>query len=67
MSWFDEEDGFRIKETTTFVRATNSFQPGSIIDLDYIKIGEDWLPADAIMHADIKMMPGVHGSSDFAP
>jgi hypothetical protein len=64
VNWFDQEDGFQIKETTIFVRATNSFQPGSTIDLDYIKIGEDWLLADAIMHADMKMMPAIHGRVD---
>lgn len=64
VSWFDEEDGFRIRETSTFIRATNSFQPGSIIDLAYLKIAQDWLPADAIMHVDFKMMPGVHGRID---
>ena len=67
VNWFDQEDGFPIKETTIYVRATNSFQPGSTIDLNYIKIGEDWLPADAIMHADLKMMPGIHGRVQLAP
>jgi hypothetical protein len=64
VSWFDEEDGFPVKETTIFVRATNSFQPGSTIDLNYIKIGEDWLLSDAIMRADMKVMPGIRGRVD---
>jgi hypothetical protein len=64
MSWFDEEDGFPVKETTIFIRATNSFQPGSTIDLNYIKIGEDWLLSDATMRADMKMMPGIRGRVD---
>lgn len=61
VNWFDEEDGIRIKETSIFVRAANSFQPGTTFDLDYIKIGEDWLLASAIMRVDMKMMPGVRG------
>lgn len=61
VTWFDQEDGFPVREKTTYIRATNSFQPGSIIDLNYIKIGDDWLLSDAIMHADMKMAPGLHG------
>lgn len=61
VSWFDQEDGIRIKETSIFVRATNSFQPGTTFDLEYIKIGEDWLLSDAVMHVELKMMPLVGG------
>lgn len=60
VSWFDREAGFIIKETTIFVRATNSFQPGSTIDFDYIKVGEEWLLGDWVMHAELKF-PGMHG------
>ncbi len=61
VNWFDQEDGFPIKETTIYVRATNSFQPGTIFDLDFLKIGDDWLPGDFTMHVDLKMLPGIHG------
>jgi hypothetical protein len=60
VSWFDEDDGFNIKETTIFVRATNSFQPGSTIDFALIKVGEDWLQGDSVMRAELKF-PGIHG------
>jgi hypothetical protein len=61
VSWFDQEDGLAIKETNIFVRATNSFQPGTIFEFDYMKVGDDWVLADAVMHVESKMMPGVHG------
>jgi len=64
LGWFDHEDGFRVKDTSIFIRATNSFQPGSIVDLDFMKIGADWVLANAVRHMDLKMMPGIHGRVD---
>jgi hypothetical protein len=60
VSWFDEEDGFTVKETIIFVRATNSFQPGSSLDFNFIKVDEDWLLGDSVMRAELKMA-GIHG------
>jgi hypothetical protein len=64
VNWFDEEDGYGIKENSLFIRATNSFQRGRTIDLEYLKVGDDWLPGNAIMRADMKMMPGIHGRAE---
>jgi hypothetical protein len=61
VSWFDEEDGIRIREVSTFVRATNSFQPGTIFDLTYTKVGADWVLADALLRADVKMLVAMRG------
>ena len=61
VTWFDEQDGFDIQTRNVFVRASNAWQPGSTIELQYAKVGEEWLPSLAIIHADLKMMAIVHG------
>ncbi|HEY4089518.1 MAG TPA: hypothetical protein VGM43_26510 [Bryobacteraceae bacterium] len=54
-SWFDEQDGNRIRELIEFQRAANGFQPGTVFDLQFVRVGEAWLPSDAIIRASMKM------------
>ena len=54
-SWFDEEDGARIRELVEFHRAANGFQPGTVFDLRFARVGEAWLPSDAIIRVSMKM------------
>jgi hypothetical protein len=54
-TWFDEEDGNRIRELIEFHRAANGFQPGTVFDLQFARVGEAWLPGDAIIRASMKM------------
>lgn len=53
-SWFDEQDGYRFRERIEFQRAANGFQPGTVIDLQFARVGEVWLPSDAIIRASMK-------------
>ncbi len=64
VTWFDQEEGAPIREINVFIRAANGFQPGSKIDLQYRKVGDDWLPDNFSMWADLKMMAVIHGRVD---
>jgi hypothetical protein len=57
--WFDQQEGVRIREHIEFMRAANGFQPGSTMDFEYAKVGEEWLNVSASLKWDIKFMPGV--------
>ncbi len=63
-NWFDQEDGMQVKERDEFIRAANGFQPGTIIDLNFFRIGDDWLPANFEMQVEMKVIPGIHARVD---
>jgi hypothetical protein len=54
-NWFDEQDGNRVRERTEFQRAANGFQPGTVFDLQFARVGDSWLPSDAIIRASMKI------------
>jgi hypothetical protein len=54
-SWFDQQDGNRVRELIEFRRAANGFQPGTVFDLQFARVGEAWLPSDAIIRASMKI------------
>ncbi len=54
-SWFDEQDGNRIRELIEFQRAANGFQPGTVFELQFAHVGEAWLLSDATIRASMKM------------
>jgi hypothetical protein len=59
VTWFDQQDGTRIKKLDTFFRAANGFAPGTTVDSEYVKVGETWLPDTISIRMDLKVMPGV--------
>jgi len=61
VNWFDQEDGFSIKSKDSFVRAVNTVQPGTQIDWEWTKVGDDWLIGNTVMQADMKIVMGIHG------
>jgi hypothetical protein len=62
--WFDEEDGYPIRQTNEFVRAAGDFEPGSTTEIKLMRIGDDWVGDDFYIRADMKVLPGVHASVD---
>ncbi len=64
VNWFDQEDGFAIKESDFFIHAVNSFQAGSTMDWEFTRVGNDWLPGNTVMRADMKIAPGIHARVD---
>ncbi len=60
VTWFDEADGAIVKESNTFIRSANGFQPGSIVDCEYTKVGDDSLPGEFVIRADVKLMAVAH-------
>ncbi len=58
--WFDQQDGMEIKEHIEFIRAATGFQPGSTIDMESVKIGDDWLTDNVDFRFDVKLMLGIH-------
>ncbi len=61
VNWFDREDGIAIKSSAFFIRAINTFEPGTAMDWEKIKIGDDWLTREATMRADMKIVLGIRG------
>jgi hypothetical protein len=61
VNWFDQEDGIPIKSSDFFIRAVNTFQPGTEMDWELTKVGDDWLTSDTTMRADMKIVLGIHG------
>jgi hypothetical protein len=64
VNWFEEQDGARIRDIQTFVRAVNGFQPGSTIQTDYVKSGDAWLPGTLTLRIDLKVMSVVHARGE---
>jgi hypothetical protein len=62
--WFDEEDGYPIRQTNEFIRTAGNFEPGSTTEIDLIRIGDDWVGDDFYIRADMKILPGVHARID---
>ena len=42
-SWFDQQEGMRIKWHDEFIRAAKGFQPGTTVDFELTRIGDSWL------------------------
>ena len=64
VTWFDQEDGDIVKETHLFVKAVDGFQPGPVFDIQFMKVGEDWLPDIFEFRIDVKAIPGIKMRAD---
>ena len=53
-NWFDEQDGYRFHELIEFQQAANGFQPGTVLDLQFARIGDEWLASDVTMRVSMK-------------
>jgi hypothetical protein len=64
ITWFDQQEGVELKHLDVFIRATNGFQPGSEMELEYGKVGEAWLPAAQSLRIDFKVFAVVHARGE---
>lgn len=55
-NWFDEQDGYRFHEVIEFQRAVNGFQPGTVFDLQFARIDDEWLASDVTVRVSMKAM-----------
>ena len=58
VAWFNQEDGVLIRRHDEFIRAVNGFQPGTMVDWEFAKVGEECLPDNLIFRTDLKFIPG---------
>ena len=63
-SWFDEQEGWRIKWRDLFVRDAKGFQPGSVIDWEMAPVGDAWLFDNIAFRVDMKIVLGIHGRGE---
>jgi hypothetical protein len=59
VNWFDREDGVVIKSSAFFIRAVNGFEPGTAMDWEWARIGDDWLRGELVMRVDVKIVLGI--------
>lgn len=64
ISWFDQQDGQRIKWQDVFIRPANSFQPGTTFDWELTRIGDEWLLDSIVVRMDMKIVLGIHGRAE---
>ena len=62
--WLDQQEGHEIRRKTEFLRATNSFQPGTEINLTFSKIGDSWLVDQVQFRYDMKALAVVRGRGE---
>ena len=55
-TWIDQEEGVVVKERFTFMRATNSFQPGTQWERELVKVGGAWLTDTINWKGEMKPM-----------
>jgi hypothetical protein len=60
-TWIDQETGVVVKERFTVMKATNSFQPGTQLDHEYVQVGEAWLLDNYVWKGEMKPMPMMRG------
>jgi hypothetical protein len=55
-SWFDQQDGHLVRELIEIQRVVNGFRPGTVFDLQFARVGEEWLPADMTIRGSMKVV-----------
>jgi hypothetical protein len=63
-SWFDEQEGWRIKWRDAFVRQANGFEPGSVVDWELARVGDAWLFDNISFRVDMKIVLGIHARGE---
>jgi len=53
-TWIDQEEGVVVKERFTFMRAANSFQPGTQWERELTKVGDVWLTDTIVWKGEMK-------------
>jgi hypothetical protein len=54
--WFDQAEGVELMRLDHFLRATNGFQPGSEIEMQFGKVGEAWVIERLLLRYHLKAM-----------
>ena len=54
--WFDQADGIDIKSLTVYTKTTNSFQPGTEIEVHLAAVNGVWVPDRIFFRYDLKAM-----------
>ncbi|MBY0502324.1 MAG: hypothetical protein K2X03_00340 [Bryobacteraceae bacterium] len=62
--WFCQKEGVELQRLDQFLRATNGFQPGSEIEMQFGKMGEAWLIERLILRYRLKAMAVVRGQGE---
>ncbi len=63
-TWFDRESGVEIKHRYRLFRDIAGFHAGSWFELEYAKVGEDFLLAEETQHVDMKIVATIHGRGE---
>ncbi len=59
-TWIDQQELAVVKERHTFLRAANSFQPGTQYEKEYVKVEGTWLPDLVIWKGNMKALAVIH-------
>lgn len=62
--WFDQETGAELRSEHEYLRATNGFQPGSRVEMEFGRVGEAWLIERLVFRFDLKAMAVVRARGE---
>ena len=62
--WLDQQDGHEVRYRTEYVAPTNGFQPGSVSDMNFSKIGDWWLLDTMLFKFDLKVIAVIRGRGE---
>ncbi len=65
ITWFDQGEGVEVKRRVEIQRAANGFQPGSVLEFEFGKVGDAWLLERQILRVDLKAMMVVRARAEF--
>jgi hypothetical protein len=63
-TWFDEEEGAEVRRRTVYVRSVHSIKTDSYDDLEWSKVGDDWLLASNHQRTHVSPAPGFNSFGD---
>ena len=60
----DQQDGHTVRHQTEYIAPTNGFQPGSIIDITFTKVGDSWPEESILFKYDLKAAAVMRGRGE---
>jgi len=63
-TWFDEEEGVEVRQTTYYVRGIHGIKPLSFDTLEWSKVGDAWLPSTNRFRSEVSPAPGFRSFGD---
>jgi hypothetical protein len=64
VTWFDQEEGFDLRRSTTYPRKINKIDAGTHGEFEFAKVGDVWLPASQIFRGGAHFFPGINAFGD---